>query len=138
METALEGGRVLTTEPDQHHCWMQHKHSDVPDYQLWRLEANGCLRNKKHMDKCLGLETHTTGGGVYLQADEGLPSQQWWFVQQARTTLRLHQTYIYHFREVMIMDILSIRYIQIYITNFVLSYLVRPRVTASGWPTSSP
>ena len=111
METALEGGRVLTTEPDQHHCWMQHKHSDVPDYQLWRLEANGCLRNKKHMDKCLGLETHTTGGGVYLQADEGLPSQQWWFVQQARTTLRLHQTYIYHFREVMIMDILSIRYI---------------------------
>lgn len=47
------------------------------DYQMWRLEAGGCLRNKEHMDRCLGLETHTTGGGVYLQVDEGIDSQKW-------------------------------------------------------------
>jgi len=44
---------------------------------MWRLEAGGCLRNKEHMDRCLGLETHTTGGGVYLQVDEGIDSQKW-------------------------------------------------------------
>jgi len=75
VETALEGGRVLTVEPDQHHCWMAHKQGK--DYQMWRLEAGGCLRNKEHMDRCLGLETHTTGGGVYLQVDEGIDSQKW-------------------------------------------------------------
>ena len=85
METALSGGRVLTVEPDHHHCWMSHKTGK--DNQLWRLEDNGCLRSKHHQDRCLGLETHTTGGGVYLQEDEGIPSQQWWFVQQVRTTL---------------------------------------------------
>jgi len=75
VETALEGGRVLTVEPDNHHCWMAHKQDK--DGQLWRLEDNGCLRNKAHMDRCLGLETHTTGGGVYLQVEEGIDSQRW-------------------------------------------------------------
>jgi len=75
VETALEGGRVLTVEPDQHHCWMAHKQGK--DTQMWRLEAGGCLRNKGHMDRCLGLETHTTGGGVYLQVDEDIDSQKW-------------------------------------------------------------
>ena len=75
VETALEGGRVLTVEPDQHHCWMSHKTGK--DGQLWRLEYDGCLRNKAHMDKCLGLETHTTGGGVYLQVEQGIDSQRW-------------------------------------------------------------
>jgi len=37
VETALEGGRVLTVEPDQHHCWMAHKQGK--DTQMWRLEA---------------------------------------------------------------------------------------------------
>ena len=85
VETALSGGRVLTVEPDQHHCWMSHKTGQGT--QLWRLEDNGCLRSRHHKDMCLGLETHTTGGGVYLQKDEGLPSQQWWFVQQVRMAL---------------------------------------------------
>ena len=62
-------------------------HQTGKDNQLWRLEDSGCLRSKQHQDRCLGLETHTTGGGVYLQEDEGIPSQQWWFVQQVRTTL---------------------------------------------------
>merc|ERR1712117_235603 len=75
VETALEGGRVLTVEPDNHHCWMAHKQGK--DGQLWRIEHDGCLRNKAHMDRCLGLETHTTGGGVYLQVDEGIDSQKW-------------------------------------------------------------
>ena len=35
--------------------------------QLWRLEASGVVRSKAHRGKCLGLETHTTGGTVMLQ-----------------------------------------------------------------------
>ena len=35
--------------------------------QLWRHEASGVLRSKAHRGKCLGLETHTTGGTVMLQ-----------------------------------------------------------------------
>ena len=110
METALSGGRVLTVEPDHHHCWMSHQTGK--DNQLWRLEASGCLRSKQHQDRCLGLETHTTGGGVYLQEDEGIPSQQWWFVKQVRTTLPgIIRSVIdmFYFREVMTMGILSIR-----------------------------
>ena len=72
-------------EPDHHHTWMSHKSGH--DYQLWRLEANGCLRSKKYEDKCLGLETHSNGGQPYLQDDEGLPSQQWWFVPYVRRTI---------------------------------------------------
>jgi len=30
--------------------------------QLWRLEDNGCLRNKAHMLKCLGLDRIGQGG----------------------------------------------------------------------------
>ena len=74
-------------------------HKTGKDNQLWRLEDSGCLRSKQHEDRCLGLETHTTGGGVYLQEDEGIPSQQWWFVQQVRTTLHLkldHSVSNYH------------------------------------------
>jgi len=44
---------------------------------MWRLEHDGCLRNKAHMDRCLGLETHTTGGGVVLQPEQGIDSQRW-------------------------------------------------------------
>ena len=40
VETALEGGRVLTVEPDQHHCWMAHKQGmNVIDFIKWELEV---------------------------------------------------------------------------------------------------
>ena len=74
--------------------------------QLWRLEDNGCLRSRHHKDMCLGLETHTTGGGVYLQKDEGLPSQHWWFVKQVKIKMDHSYSDIYCFRVVMIMGIL--------------------------------
>ena len=42
VETALEGGRVLTVEPDQHHCWMAHKQGmNVIDFIKWELEVIG-------------------------------------------------------------------------------------------------
>jgi len=75
VETFLEGERVLTVQPDGRHVWMSHKQGK--DKQMWRLEHDGCLRNKAHMDRCLGLETHTTGGGVVLQPEQGIDSQRW-------------------------------------------------------------
>ena len=80
IETALDGGRVLTLEPDNHHVWMAHKYGS--DDQLWRLEDNGCIRSKSYQDKCLGLETHTNGGQPYLQTDQGVKEQQWYYIDK--------------------------------------------------------
>ena len=48
--------------------------------QLWRLEDNGCLRNKAHILKCLGLDRTTVGGVPVLELDLGVSldnSQRW-------------------------------------------------------------
>jgi len=72
----LEGGRVLTVEPDKHHVWMSHK-QDGAGYQMWRLEDGGCLRNMEHMDRCLGIVGHASGSGLELQIDNDLPIHHW-------------------------------------------------------------
>ena len=72
----LEGGRVLTVEPDKHHVWMAHK-QHAAGYQMWRLEDNGCLRNMEHMDRCLGIVGHASGSGLELQIDNDLPIHHW-------------------------------------------------------------
>ena len=71
---------MLTLEPDNHHVWMAHKYGS--DDQLWRLEDNGCIRSKSYQDKCLGLETHTNGGQPYLQTDQGVKEQQWYYIDK--------------------------------------------------------
>ena len=111
VETALEGGRVLTVEPDNRHCWMAHKQNN--DMQMWRLEDNGCLRNKAHMARCLGLESHTNGGQVYLQIDEGIDSQKWKYESKYIVNL-VGDTYYYHYESYE-------------------SFLSSPRATPSGW-----
>ena len=72
----LEGGRVLTVEPDKHHVWMAHK-QQAAGYQMWRLEDNGCLRNMEHMDRCLGIVGHASGSGLELQIDNDLAIHHW-------------------------------------------------------------
>ena len=47
--------------------------------QLWRLENEGCLKNKAHMDKCLELEHHIDGALVVLKPETGLDIQKWTF-----------------------------------------------------------
>ena len=74
----LEGGRVLTVEPDKHHVWMAHK-QHAAGYQMWRLEESGCLRNMEHMDRCLGIVGHSSGSGLELQIDNDLPIHHWKF-----------------------------------------------------------
>merc|ERR1712156_207065 len=76
IETMLEGGRVLTVEPDKHHVWMAHK-QHAAGYQMWRLEDNGCLRNMEHMDRCLGIVGHASGSGLELQIDNDLAIHHW-------------------------------------------------------------
>jgi len=88
IETALDGGRVLTLEPDNHHVWMAHKMDK--DDQLWRLRADGCLESKSHQGQCLGLQTHTNGGQPYLQDWNNEKIQMWhyydkYLVNQARS-----------------------------------------------------
>ena len=78
IETMLEGGRVLTVEPDKHHVWMAHK-QHAAGYQMWRLEDSGCLRNMEHMDRCLGIVGHSSGSGLELQIDNDLPIHHWKF-----------------------------------------------------------
>merc|ERR1711936_69904 len=78
IETMLEGGRVLTVEPDKHHVWMAHK-QHAAGYQMWRLEDGGCLRNQEHMDRCLGIVGHSSGSGLELQIDNDLPIHHWKF-----------------------------------------------------------
>ena len=50
--------------------------------QLWRLEEwnGGCLRNKAHMLKCLGMGEVTVGGVPGLEFDLGVqltPNLRW-------------------------------------------------------------
>ena len=44
--------------------------------QLWRLENEGCLRNKAHKGKCLELEHHIDGALVVLKPETGLDIQK--------------------------------------------------------------
>ena len=71
----LEGGTVLTVEPDGSHVWMQHKHGK--DNQLWRFENSGCLRSKSHMDRCLGIGDNAQGAIPSLYLDNGLDIEHW-------------------------------------------------------------
>jgi len=49
------------------------------DKQFWRLEDNGCLRNKAHDEKCLGLDRNTVGGIPVLEkVFGGLDNSQRW------------------------------------------------------------
>ena len=73
IETKLSGGRVLTVADDRSHLWMFEKKGQ--DKQFWRLEDNGCLRNKAHDKKCLGLDRNTVGGIPVLG---GLDNSQGW------------------------------------------------------------
>ena len=63
----------MTVRPDGTYLYM-HGKDHAHDNQLWRLEYNGCLRNKKYMDYCL-----TSAGGVELQMEhEILEEKQRW------------------------------------------------------------
>ena len=75
IETMLEGGTVITVEPDNTHIFMQHKHRK--DNQMWRLEHDGCLRNKAHMDRCLGIGDNAQGAVPSLYEDNGLDIERW-------------------------------------------------------------
>ena len=66
---------------------------------MWRLEHDGCLRNKAHRDRCLGLETHTTGGGVVLQPEQGIDSQRWKFENKYIENLVMNYQYTYLTRD---------------------------------------
>jgi len=76
LETALEGGRVLTTLAGDRYCNMQGKHEN-DDHQLWRLKADGCLTNKHHSDRCLEVEGVHEGASLGLHEANGQHSQQW-------------------------------------------------------------
>ena len=75
IETMLEGGTVLSVEPDGSHAWMRHKHGW--DDQLWRIEHSGCLRVKSHMDRCLGIGDNAQGAVPSLYLDNGLDIEHW-------------------------------------------------------------
>ena len=91
IETMLEGGRVLTVEPDKHHVWMAHK-QHAAGYQMWRLEDNGCLRNMQHMDRCLGIVGHSSGSGLELQIDNDLPIHHWKYEDKYIVNLVCHHS----------------------------------------------
>jgi len=76
LETALEGGRVLTTLAGDRYCNMQGKHKD-DEHQLWRLKADGCLTNKHHSDRCLEIEGVHEGASLGMHLANGQHSQQW-------------------------------------------------------------
>ena len=70
IETYLEGGQVLSLRYDGSHVVMWGK--DGSDYELWRLDYNGCLRNRKYPNYCLG-------SGLTLHIEhEILEEQQRW------------------------------------------------------------
>jgi len=79
IETMLEGGTVLTVEPDGSHVWMSHKHGN--DNQLWRLESSGCLRVKSHMDRCLGIGDNAQGSVPSLYIDDNLDIEHWKYTE---------------------------------------------------------
>ena len=76
IETMLDGGTVISVEPDKTHIFMQHKHGR--DSQMWRLEHDGCLRNKAHMDRCLGIGDNAQGAVPSLYKDEELLDIERW------------------------------------------------------------
>ena len=75
IETHLDGGKVLSVRYDGSHVvmWGKSSGSDL-EYELWRLENNGCLRNKKYPNKCLG-----TGAQLHTEHDFLQKSQKWTF-----------------------------------------------------------
>ena len=71
IETHLDGGKVLSARYDGTNLVMWGKsHGSDREYELWRLENNGCLRNKKYPKKCLGTGAQLHTEHEYLEADQ--------------------------------------------------------------------
>jgi len=75
--TELEGGRVIRLMPDHHSIEMYGKGEYDSSGQLWRLESNGCLRNKDVDGKCLAIEGSKQGALVYMHDETGTDEQVW-------------------------------------------------------------
>ena len=77
IETLLEGGRYLTLMGDHRNVEMfgRNEHSG----QLWRIEGNGCLRNKKTPTRCLAILGDYQGAPLEMLEGNGQDEQHWTF-----------------------------------------------------------
>ena len=67
----MDGGKVLSARYDGTHVVMWGKrYGSDREYELWRLENNGCLRNKKYPKKCLGSGVQLRTEHDFLQSDQ--------------------------------------------------------------------
>ena len=75
--TELDGNRCIKLMPDHHSIEMYGKGEYHEDGQHWRLESNGCLRNKDVDGKCLAIEGAKQGALVYMHDATGNDDQVW-------------------------------------------------------------
>ena len=78
--TSLEGERVLTLMDDLTSVLMYGKRDRIG--QLWRIESNGCLRNKEigAIGRCLTIDgSHAHKDHVYMDWYNGQDNQHWEF-----------------------------------------------------------
>ena len=75
--TELSGERALRLMPDHNSVEMYQKGAYDSKGQYWRIESNGCLRNREIEGKCLAVEGFMVGAFVSMQ-DESRANEQTW------------------------------------------------------------
>ena len=77
IETLLEGGRYLTLMDDHRNVEMYGRNERLG--QLWRIEGNGCLRNRNHPTRCLAILGDYQGAPLEMLEGNGQDEQHWTF-----------------------------------------------------------
>ena len=98
--TELEGQRVLRLMPDHHVVEMYGKGEYDSSGQYWRLESNGCLRNRDVEGKCLAIEGSKQGALVFMHDETGTDEQFWRYTEDKYLQSKvlndeiIHKTYL--------------------------------------------
>jgi hypothetical protein len=98
--TELEGERVLRLMPDHHMVEMYGKDEYGSSGQHWRLEPNGCMRNRNVEGKCLAIEGSKQGALVFMHDETGTDEQFWRYTDDKYLQSKvlndeiIHKTYL--------------------------------------------
>ena len=99
----LEGEKVLRMMPEDHSVKM---FGMGESGQLWKIEPNGCLRNKDLNTSCLALEEEG-GALIYMQEETGKDDQHWTYTGDKYLESKIQVSQIDRAKEHLVLDVLS-------------------------------
>ena len=75
------------------------------DGELWRLEPDGCLKNKEAPGKCLALEGAKQGAPMRMRDPTGTDEQVWHYTNDKYLKSNVHTDNILHPIDYLVIDV---------------------------------